>query len=769
MYNTYVYPFNGGNATVMVTNLAAGKYDLYVYGPDGNYQLTVGPTNYGVKTTWDQPVINPPLWQEGRQYALYRGVSVGSGQGVILTVRPGVGGYAVISGMQISAGTLVTGTPPSIVTQPRSQTVGGGTNVTFTVVAAGTAPLSYQWRFNGTNISAATVTALTLTNAQVAQAGSYSVRVTNLYGSVTSSNAILTVNPGGSCVPPPAGLVSWWRAEANALDQAGTNNGTLVGNTTYGTGRVGQAFVLDGRGDAVSVGNPTNLQLQNFTIEAWIKRANGSLASFGGEGAGHIFGGSYGGYVFGLWDDGQLTLGQIGISGVESARAITDTNGFHHVAVTKSGSTVVFYMDGAGETSAAYNPAFVFGGGFAIGARGTDFGASFLGSLDEVSIYNRALSAAEVQAIYKAGGAGKCTEPTSPFISSQPANQTVSLGGTATFTVVAGGKAPLSYQWRVSGTNIAGATGSALTFSNVQSAQAGSYSVRVTNAFGSILSSNATLTVTQAAPNTLINLDFGAGPATGGSPKTGPAAVGQATNDFWNFYTRDDDSGAWRTFGALSNLKFANGALSSGGMTVLNAPGAWADGSSDPMYNSYIYPFDGGNVTVTVTNLAAGQYDFYIYGPDGNYELTVGATDYGVKTAVDHPVINPPVWQEGRQYALYRRVSVGAGQGVILTVRPGGGGYAVISGMQIASSDAGQLQRQTAQLRLISLPSASVGSQMQLELRGAPNRVYRVQASTTLMNWTTIGLCVTDANGSVILTDPDAGKYPARLFRVVEQ
>jgi hypothetical protein len=188
------------------------------------------------------------------------------------------------------------------------------------------------------------------------------------------------------------------------------------------------------------------------------------------------------------------------------------------------------------------------------------------------------------------------------------------------------------------------------------------------------------------------------------------------------------------------------------------------------MYNSYIYPFDGGNVTVTVTNLAAGQYDFYVYGPDGNYQLTVGPADYGVKTTWDQVVINPPIWQAGRQYAFYRGVSVVAGQGVELTVRPGAGGYAVISGMQIASTAvAGQLQRQTVQLKLSSLPSASSGSQMQLELRGAPNRVYMVQASTTLMEWAMIGLCVTDANGSVTLADPDAGKYPARLYRVVEQ
>src|SRR4029077_13240321 len=51
--------------------------------------------------------------------------------------------------------------------------------------------------------------------------------------------------PPPTCTPPPAGLVSWWRGEGNALDQAGTNNGTLVGTVIYGPGEVGQGFVFD--------------------------------------------------------------------------------------------------------------------------------------------------------------------------------------------------------------------------------------------------------------------------------------------------------------------------------------------------------------------------------------------------------------------------------------------------------------------------------------------------------------------------------------------
>jgi pectate lyase len=87
--------------------------------------------------------------------------------------------------------------PPSITTQPASQTVNAGSSVTFSVVATGTAPLSYQWKFNGGNITGATSSSLTLNNVQSANAGSYTVLVSNSAGSVTSAAATLTVNSGG--------------------------------------------------------------------------------------------------------------------------------------------------------------------------------------------------------------------------------------------------------------------------------------------------------------------------------------------------------------------------------------------------------------------------------------------------------------------------------------------------------------------------------------------------------------------------------------------
>lgn len=85
---------------------------------------------------------------------------------------------------------------------------------------------------------------------------------------------------------------------------------------------------------------------------------------------------------------------------------------------------------------------------------------------------------------------------TTPFITTQPQSQTVVIGGSVTFSVVAGGSAPLSYQWRKGNGDIVGRTGTSLTLTNVQPGDAANYSVVVLNSSGSVVSSPATLTVT---------------------------------------------------------------------------------------------------------------------------------------------------------------------------------------------------------------------------------------------------------------------------------
>ena len=84
--------------------------------------------------------------------------------------------------------------PPAITSQPASQSVSNGFNVTFTVGASGSSPLDYQWRFNGTNLACATNLSLSLTNVQAASAGAYDVVVSNAAGLAASAPASLSVS-----------------------------------------------------------------------------------------------------------------------------------------------------------------------------------------------------------------------------------------------------------------------------------------------------------------------------------------------------------------------------------------------------------------------------------------------------------------------------------------------------------------------------------------------------------------------------------------------
>ena len=89
------------------------------------------------------------------------------------------------------------GSAPTITTQPQNQTVNGGNTATFSVAASG-ASLKYQWLFNGQIILGATSSTLTLNSVTAAKEGSYSVVVSNPYGSVTSATASLSVLTDGA-------------------------------------------------------------------------------------------------------------------------------------------------------------------------------------------------------------------------------------------------------------------------------------------------------------------------------------------------------------------------------------------------------------------------------------------------------------------------------------------------------------------------------------------------------------------------------------------
>lgn len=187
---------------------------------------------------------------------------------------------------------------------------------------------------------------------------------------------------------------------------------------------------------------------------------------------------------------------------------------------------------------------------------------------------------------------------------------------------------------------------------------------------------------------TLLNVDFGIGTV---SAKIGFAAVGQTDSDFWNLYTRDDGNGGYRTFGQLDNLSWADGTVSTVNLAVNDAPGAWINGLDDPMYNVYLYPFDGGNITATVSNLPTGKYEIYLYGHGGPgldslnavFEVEAGGVNYGTQATTTGPDWVSSVWQEGVQYVVFHGVSIQIRQALTVTSHPGAYGLAVINGMQI--------------------------------------------------------------------------------------
>jgi hypothetical protein len=93
---------------------------------------------------------------------------------------------------------LTVNLPPYMGSQPENQSVWRGQDAPFFVTVGGTEPFHYQWRFNGVSIAGATESSYTRQSAQTNHAGDYSVVVTNVAGTITSSNAALTVT-----VPPP--------------------------------------------------------------------------------------------------------------------------------------------------------------------------------------------------------------------------------------------------------------------------------------------------------------------------------------------------------------------------------------------------------------------------------------------------------------------------------------------------------------------------------------------------------------------------------------
>lgn len=182
------------------------------------------------------------------------------------------------------------------------------------------------------------------------------------------------------------------------------------------------------------------------------------------------------------------------------------------------------------------------------------------------------------------------------LIDSQPVNQSVNSGASATFSVVARGQPAPTFQWQKGGTNIAGATSATLAITNTQSADAGAYRVVVTNSFNSVTSNSATLSVTVTATAPLISTQPVSQTIAAGSAVTFTAAAsGSPTPTFQWKKDGVDISGATNSSYAIASTAGAD----AGSYTVV-ATNTAGTATSNPATLTVIIAPSNAIVSITV-------------------------------------------------------------------------------------------------------------------------------------------------------------------------
>ena len=347
---------------------------------------------------------------------------------------------------------------PSIITQLLSQTVVLGSTASFSVTATGAPPLSYQWLFGTNTIAGATNLALNLTNIQYAQAGDYAVLVSGPGGSVTSSNAVLVVT-----APPVNGTNVFDLAADFSITQNPNGPWTYGGYDTFGVFRSFTNYGVmnvpgwsDGGPIYLSKGNLPGTLLcgvGNFGTDPFHRDNPFNLAERFTVPPGAD--GTYG-----------LTVTASANNGSDNGWAVYKSPlGTNQYLLILKNETPCLSCNSNNYTYVSLNAGDILyfnqSGGFPMN-------------------FNSVVSQSKLAAA----------------ITAQPASQTTLLGTPVAFSVTASGFPPLAYQWLFGTNAIAGATNSVLSLTNIQYAQAGTYSVVVSGPVGgSVTSSNALLTV----------------------------------------------------------------------------------------------------------------------------------------------------------------------------------------------------------------------------------------------------------------------------------
>ena len=562
---SYQWTFNGANlasATTSALGLTAiqtnqaGAYSVVVTNSAGSItssvatltvllppQITQQPTSATVVTGTNVTFQSAATGSGPLNYQWFFNNAAIAGATASSLAQPNVqpnesGNYLVVVTNSAGAATsavaqLTVLVPPSISAQPTNQTILAGATAQFAIGATGTAPLSYQWWFNGSNGVGSNANTLSLTNAQPGQSGAYTVVVTNSAGSVTSQVALLTVGTPPSISQQPSGqVVAQGQSATFQFTAAGDSpiayqwrfNGAGIAGATSQSFTIANALTANaGSYDAVA-SNPYGAattsvaQLTVLVPPAITAQPTNQDVAMGGDASFQVAATGSGPLSFQWWFNQTNAVGTNGnimaLSSVQpavagaycvvisnSAGSITSVIASLTVGIPPSvsqqpsnltvvqGQNATFSLAASGSNPFGYQ--WRFNGAPIAGATSSSFNLnaaapSNVGGYDAVITNNYGSSTSLV---------AQLNVLVPPSIVAQPTNQIVLPGGSATFFATANGSAPLTYQWTFNGNALPGQTTTALSLGNIQPQQAGGYALTVTNNAGSITSSTATLRV----------------------------------------------------------------------------------------------------------------------------------------------------------------------------------------------------------------------------------------------------------------------------------